>query len=1173
MPQPAVESWLNENLKALGERNADVAAAIRAAGPHPDLLLVDSDQDVPSATLDGCQLASRRRPRDEAHRVAQRMDVANHAVFVAFGFGLGYHIEAAAARLGRAGVILVFEPDVRLLHTVFQHLDMRKWLRESLIIFLTDPDDGAALSTALQGAEGIVAQGIEFIDHPANRDRLGESAATFAKRLNSFTKATQTTLLTTLVRSADTTRNLLANIDHYALGPGIADLKNAAMNHAGIIVSAGPSLRRNMHQLAQPGVRDRCVIIAVQTTLKPLLAAGIKPHFVTALDYHPISQRFYEGLTAHDVEGITLVADPKAHASILDAFPGTVRCCAAPFLDRVLGPQTRDMGTLPSGATVAHLAFYLARHLGCNPCVLLGQDLGFTDGLYYSPGTAIHDVWAPELNPFNTIEMMEWQRIARHRLHLHERVDQSGRTIFTDTQMLTYLQQFERDFAEAVRDGVDVIDATEGGVCKQHAIIKPLQNVLEEIGTRPHQLEDKLACAAEQDAQRRTNVINRVQELTKDLNALTELSRETLDALHQLQHFPARSQARDPIFAKLDSTRERMKPYMPVFDMVNCVNQLGVFKRQRHDRAIHINDDMTAEHRQTEQIHRDIENVTWTIDASQSFGEMLESAAALLQNESRAHADQKQDDNPPQDVGKGLAPVLIAFDPARHDVQHLKHTVQRVLRAERISHLFVIVQADNEDTALAALTEEMADRRLRVELSEHARYGPEQIGIDAARAWSPSAWRSGIAGMSIYDEAISPASMFAVLQKYDLTCAVIVGATWTYVDTGSSTGIDAVIQRHYEHPESLQLVFTQAPPGIGCCLVSRSLMQELTLRNRLSTIGSLLTYQPRAPQADPIARDANVQIPAALRQSFARATAECVPQNVVQTAHAFNVVQACENEITLSQTTFQCTIELTCTRDDCGNIARQRFTQGELTADMTHASMAHLCRLLESNNKVCVTLGGRGDPLCHPQCIEYIDMLRKAGVQYIHVRTALRRGSQTIEALITRVDVVSIDLHADRARTYQVMMGHDDLGRIIANIDHAVSNRRLVTDHPPAAAIALPWIIPRLQRCAETLDDINSFYDRWQHYLGCAIIDPDSYIDPTVMETAAPQRVYQRHLQQHVTIRSDGLALVNERNTATAQSINTSPCRSWHDLFHRVIRARRDILESGVLPQGLCAWY
>ena len=71
---------------------------------------------------------------------------------------------------------------------------------------------------------------------------------------------------TLLMRSAGTVRNELLNIDHYALGAGIEQFRGRGQGHLGIVVSAGPSLRRNIDQLAAEGVRERSVIVAAQTT-------------------------------------------------------------------------------------------------------------------------------------------------------------------------------------------------------------------------------------------------------------------------------------------------------------------------------------------------------------------------------------------------------------------------------------------------------------------------------------------------------------------------------------------------------------------------------------------------------------------------------------------------------------------------------------------------------------------------------------------------------------------------------------------------------------------------------------------------------------------------------------------------------------------------------------------
>ncbi len=134
----------------------------------------------------------------------------------------------------------------------------------------------------------------------------------------------------------------------------------------------------------------------------------------------------------------------------------------------------------PRALTVAHLSFYLARYMGCNPIVLVGQDLGFEGNVYYAPGTPIERAWSSELNRFNSMEMMEWQRIARMRSVLQKVPDIHGRKIFTDAQMFTYLQQFERDVAVTE---ATVIDATEGGARITGTKVVPLKEVIDRYCT------------------------------------------------------------------------------------------------------------------------------------------------------------------------------------------------------------------------------------------------------------------------------------------------------------------------------------------------------------------------------------------------------------------------------------------------------------------------------------------------------------------------------------------------------------------------------------------------------------------------------------------------------------------------------------------------------------------
>src|SRR6185436_15075743 len=106
------------------------------------------------------------------------------------------------------------------------------------------------------------------------------------------------------------------------------------------------------------------VLIAVQTTLQPLLQMGIEPHFVTSLDYHDICTRFFENLPDLGRPVRTeLVAEPKATSAIFSLNPGPWSLLGNEFAESLLRELRLGKATLPAGATVAHLAYYLAEFL------------------------------------------------------------------------------------------------------------------------------------------------------------------------------------------------------------------------------------------------------------------------------------------------------------------------------------------------------------------------------------------------------------------------------------------------------------------------------------------------------------------------------------------------------------------------------------------------------------------------------------------------------------------------------------------------------------------------------------------------------------------------------------------------------------------------------------------
>lgn len=267
------------------------------------------------------------------------------------------------------------------------------------------------------------------------------------------------------------------------------------MPHPAIVISAGPGLAKlwrwcdeestdqtvcipGVHEsrLARPSLLEAFCLIAVQTALKPLLAHGIRPHFVCALDYSELSGRFYEGLTAADVKGITLVLDPKVHPCVPRAWPGRIRFTRSATIDLIMGDEP-DRSDLDKGGTVAHMAYHLARYMGADPVIMVGQDLAFTHGQYYSDGAAIHNVWSCELGEFCTLEMREWERVKRTPPAGLVKIPGRNGEVYTDLQMLSYLRAFEGMWEADAAKGLRTI-VTDDGAVKAHTEWMELEEAL-----------------------------------------------------------------------------------------------------------------------------------------------------------------------------------------------------------------------------------------------------------------------------------------------------------------------------------------------------------------------------------------------------------------------------------------------------------------------------------------------------------------------------------------------------------------------------------------------------------------------------------------------------------------------------------------------------------------------
>jgi hypothetical protein len=632
-----------QNLSALWSLDPKLARAIES--PPTGWIVVQPSRAGPptlSVQTDGrtITLHSKYNPRAEAQKLIESIKTDGPVAFYLLGLGLGYHLQSLFEKASREALFFIFEPDLGILAAAMEHNDLSEILRSNRALFFTTPDK-ADLFLRLTPHAAMCSMGLEGLTHAPSLALHPDFYRQIQEWLTEFAAFSRTSLNTLVLNGRRTAENITRNIALYAQAPSVAGLKDSYKGEPAIIVSAGPSLRKNKHLLLE--AQGHAVIIAVQTILQPLLDMGIEPHFVTSLDYHDISIRYYEKLPRN--LKTQLVAEPKASPKIFDVFPGPIWTLGNQYADSLLRELTSPKLTpgaelkatpriprlskarLPSGATVAHLAYYLAEHLACDPIIFIGQDLGFSDGLAYTPGTNIDDVWAPEFNRFCTPEMRQWEFIARERPILRKIPDHQGRPMYTEERLFTYLQQFERDF---LRTRTRIIDASEGGARKRAAAPMSLRAALDQYCKDRIPNGNRAACGLTPPRLPCTEITrclsNRIQEAAQ----IEQISQDTLPLLEEVRdHLHDQTRVNRAI-ARIDLLRARMDQLGPTYDLITQLTQSSELNRFHEDRKIAAQN-LTGPDLQRRQIDRDIQNVKAIAQAARQFSSLLHEVCDSLQ--------------------------------------------------------------------------------------------------------------------------------------------------------------------------------------------------------------------------------------------------------------------------------------------------------------------------------------------------------------------------------------------------------------------------------------------------------------------------------------------------------------------------------------------------------------
>jgi hypothetical protein len=608
------------NLAALWRRDPKLAERIEPLLDEPAALEpTPTGPTLRHTTADGASvyLHSRRDPRGEAERLAHGIDLEKTEALFLLGLGLGHVALELFGRLAGRDLFLV-EPSDRVFAAALGALDLRPLLTNNRVHWLVGGSRDA-IGEKLNYHMPAIHLGYKVIEHAASVRSAPQRYAELRAAIDEAALHARTTINTVLLNGRRTAENIAANLGRYVDSPSIDSLKDRHAKKPAIIVSAGPSLAKNKHLL--PGIADKAVVIAVQTTYRPLLEMGVVPHYVTSLDYHDICTRFFENLPPGGRSH--LVAEPKATPKIFDLHDGPLTVNGNDLADGLLRGATPESDRLRGGATVAHLAFYLAEHLGCDPIIFVGQDLGFTGGLCYTPGTGYDSVWKPEINRFCTSEMKQWEQVVRDKPILCRVNDWDGVGMYTEARLFSYLKQFERDFAASDRT---IIDATEGGVAKAHATRMALADAIASYCGASLSLDTS---AGPTPRASRAAAAEALSRRVEEAERIADCSRRVLPLLERVRENVRDAAAANAIIVEIDAIRRQVDGLRETYELVLQLAQPGELRRFAADRRMNDDEAITPE-KQERQIARDLDNVRSVLEGAERLAALAAAARDTL---------------------------------------------------------------------------------------------------------------------------------------------------------------------------------------------------------------------------------------------------------------------------------------------------------------------------------------------------------------------------------------------------------------------------------------------------------------------------------------------------------------------------------------------------------------
>lgn len=372
---------------------------------------------------------------------------------------------------------------------------------------------------------------------------------------------------------------LISNIKYSSNATPINKFKNKFFNNPAFIVSAGPSLEKNIHELKK---NKNGIILTGGRTLRSLLDEGIEPDLFVGLDsadesYQLVKKRLDKlkvPLLFNETTNKDIVKNHKSKKLIYGD---------RQFIKSIWGVDGQNF---VSGGSVAHAITSCAIFLGCNPIVFVGQDLAYTDNKGHAK------IAYNELN--ETIKNLDDTELFDTKYKKNSDIyvtDINGGVVRTSI----ILNDFKKSFEQIIENNKQIkfIDATEGGAFIKGSEVKSLKEVIESLNYDDMKKENFKELI--HDSSVEDEVKQYIDNLQKQIKKFINKCNQGLNELEKLKFNYLANKDVNKYIKNLDKIDLELRDFNQKVDILNSLLYKEIYNIENDDELLINNKDSKIE--------------------------------------------------------------------------------------------------------------------------------------------------------------------------------------------------------------------------------------------------------------------------------------------------------------------------------------------------------------------------------------------------------------------------------------------------------------------------------------------------------------------------------------------------------------------------------------------------